>query len=325
VSRGRREGRQEASSGTPEVAVATIPTAERTVEALLAESPQIEAAGGSHPGLQRPGNEDAFTFGRVGRFLEITETNLPPSPITGRMEQVGWFAVVADGMGGRAAGEVASRTALAAAFEATLRRTTWLSRVTGDDLQEILDRMRALIERVHDAVSEVARSDRSLSGMGTTFSLARIAGASLIIGHVGDSRIYLLRRGVLRQLTKDQTTAQLLADMGEIRPEEVARHSASHILTQAIGSGKPIQAEVRHVWLLEGDALLLATDGLTGVVDETEIAAAMALDEPPKSVVDRLIARALEGGAPDNVTVVFARVLRLPPRPNPSDTTDTST
>ncbi|MGH7337641.1 MAG: PP2C family protein-serine/threonine phosphatase, partial [Myxococcota bacterium] len=192
-------------------------------------------------------------------------------------------------------------------------------------LQEVLDRMRALIERVHKAVSDIARSDSKLAGMGTTFSLARIAGASLIIGHVGDSRIYLLRRGVLRQLTKDQTTAQLLADLGEIRPEEVARHSASHILTQAIGSGKPISAEVRHVWLLEGDTLLLATDGLTGVVGEDEIAAAMALDEPPRSVVDRLIERALEGGAPDNVTAVLARVLRLPPRPNAADTTATTT
>ena len=295
---------------------------ERVVEALLAESPQIDAAGATHTGLKRTGNEDAFTFGRVGRFMEIAETSLPPSPLTGRMEQNGWFAVVADGMGGRAAGEIASRAALAAAFEATLRRSTWVTRVEGNELPEVLDRMRNLIETVHRAVSDAARSDKKLAGMGTTFTLARVAGASLVIGHVGDSRIYLLRRGVLRQLTKDQTSAQLLADLGEIRPEEVAKHSTSHILTQAIGSGKPIQAEVRHVFLLEGDALLLATDGLTGVVDEAEIAAAMGSDASPREVVDRLIARALEGGGPDNVTAIFARVLRLPPRAQ-GDTTDT--
>jgi protein phosphatase len=296
---------------------------ERVVEALLAESPQIDAAGASHTGLKRAGNEDAFTFGRVGRFMEVAETNLPPSPLTGRMEQVGWFAVVADGMGGRAAGEIASRAALAAAFEATLRRATWVTRVGSPAVPEILDRMRELIERVHSAVSKVARSDRKLAGMGTTFTLARVAGSSLVIGHVGDTRIYLLRRGVLRQLTKDQTNAQLLADLGEIRPEEVARHSASHILTQAIGSGRPIQAEVRHVWLVEGDTLLLATDGLTGVVDEAEIGAAMGSEATPREVVDRLIARALECGGPDNVTAVFARIQRLPSRTGGSETTET--
>jgi protein phosphatase len=181
--------------------------------------------------------------------------------------------------------------------------------------------MRELVEKVHEAVSGAARADRKLAGMGTTFTLARIAGSSLIIAHVGDSRAYLLRRGVLRQLTKDQTTAQLLADLGEIRPEEVARHSASHILTQAIGSGKPIQAEVRHVWLLDGDAVLLATDGLTGVVSEAEIAAAMAKEATPRQVVDGLIERALDGGGPDNVTVVFARIRKVPPRPGAAETT----
>ena len=73
---------------------------ERVVEELLGESPEVEAAGGSHTGLRRSGNEDAFTFGRIGRFMDVVETNLPPSPLTGRMEQLGWFAVVADGMGG---------------------------------------------------------------------------------------------------------------------------------------------------------------------------------------------------------------------------------
>lgn len=287
---------------------------ERVIAALLAESPVVDAAGASHVGLQRNGNEDSFTFGRIGRFMQVDETNLPPSPLTGRMEQSGWFAVVADGMGGRAAGEIASRAALAAAFESTLRRAAWVHSVAPDEVPDLLARLHDLVERVHATVSELSRSDPKLLGMGTTFSLARIAGASLVVAHVGDSRVYLWRRGVLRQLTKDQTSAQLLADMGEIRPEEVARHSASHLLTQAIGSGKPLRAEVRHVWLRDGDALLLASDGLTAVVDEPEIAEEMGSGAAPRDVVDRLIARALDGGGPDNVTVVCARV-RLPAGP----------
>jgi protein phosphatase len=296
---------------------------ERALQELLAESPVVEAAGATHAGLKRSHNEDAYTFGRVGRFLEVEGTNLSTSPFAARMEQVGWFAVVADGMGGRAAGEVASRAALAAAFEVTLRRSSWIARVTSEEVPDVLERMRALVEKVHAAVSEVARSDRRLVGMGTTFTLARIAGGSLVVAHVGDSRAYLLRKGVLRQLTKDQTTAQLLADLGEIRPEEVARHRTSHILTQAIGSGRPIQAEVRHVWLIEGDALLVATDGLTGVVDEAALAAAMASDAPAQAVVDGLLARALEAGGPDNVTAVFARVRHLPARASGAETTAT--
>ena len=295
--------------------VDNMPEDERLIVELLAESPQVETAGGTHTGLKRKSNEDAYTFGRIGRFMEVIDSSLPPSPLTERMEQAGWFAIVADGMGGHAAGEIASRAALAAAFEATLRRSTWVTHVSSEEVPDALDRMRQLVEKVHAAVSDVARADPKLQGMGTTFTVARIAGCSLALGHVGDSRIYLLRKGVLRQLTKDHTSAQLLADIGEIRPEEVARHSASHILTQAIGSGKPIKAEVRHVWLLDGDALLLSSDGLTGVVDEAEIAAAMQRDAPPQTIVDELIGRALEGGGPDNVTVVFARVRNPPARP----------
>jgi serine/threonine protein phosphatase PrpC len=227
--------------------------------------------------------------------------------------------VVADGMGGRAAGEVASRAALAAAFEATLRRAAWVNRLTAAEVPDFLERLHELVERVHATVSELSRSGPELHGMGTTFSLVRLAGSSLLVAHVGDSRVYLLRKGVLRQLTKDQTNAQLLADLGEIRPDEVARHSASHILTQAIGSGKPLRAEVRHVWLRDGDAILLASDGLTGVVDEAALVAEMGSGAPPRQVVDRLIARALDGGGPDNVTAVFARV-RLPAAPAAPDT-----
>lgn len=247
----------------------------------------------------------------MGRFLSVDGTSLPATALDPRIEQAGWYAVVADGMGGRAAGEVASRTALVSAFEVTLRRSNWMTRVTREEVPAVLERMRDLVERVHLAVSEVARDTPDLAGMGTTLTLARIAGSSLVLGHVGDSRIYLVRRGRLRQLTRDQTSAQLLADIGEIRPEEVARHRLSHVLTQAVGSGKPLQVEVRHVWLLDGDALLLASDGLTGVVSEEQIEASISRGGSAQAVVERLIAHALERGGPDNVTVVFARISGL--------------
>jgi len=270
--------------------------------------PSIEAFGATNVGRRRESNEDAFLFGRVGRFLSVDGTSLPEKTLDERYEQAGWYAVVADGMGGRAAGEVASRTALVAAFEVTLRRSRWVTRVTSEEVPEILVRMRDLVEGVHAAVSEFASGRPDLAGMGTTFTLARIAGSSLVVGHVGDSRIYLHRRGVLRQLTRDQTSAQILADLGEIRPEEVARHRLSHILTQAVGSGKPLKVEVRHLWLIDGDELLLASDGLSGVVPEEQIAASISRGGSAREVVARLIAQALDRGGPDNVTAVFARI-----------------
>jgi protein phosphatase len=280
--------------------------------ALLHPSPTIDAAGATHIGLRRPTNEDAFIFGRVGRFLAVDGTSLQPDSLDRRIEQAGWYAIVADGMGGHSAGEVASRAALLAAFEATLRRSQWVNRVASSEVPEVLRRMQELIEQVHDSVSRLARAAPDLAGMGTTFTLARVAGSSLIVGHVGDSRVYLVRRGKLRQITKDQTMAQLMADLGEIRPQEVARHYMSHLLTQSVGSGGPIEVDARHVWLLEGDALLMATDGLTGVVDEPEIERAIERGGAPAEIVERLIRLALEHGGPDNVTAVFARVASLP-------------
>ncbi len=288
---------------------------EEAIAAQLSEIPSFDAAGATHPGKVREGNEDAFIFGRVGRFLQIEGTNLPPSPIPSRVEQAGWFALVADGIGGRAAGEVASQAALLAAFEATLGRRDWVNRVEPGDIPAVLERMRDLVERVHGSVSDLARADPALKGMGTTFSLARVAGASLLVGHVGDSRVYLLREGKLRQLTTDQTAAQLLADLGEIRPDQVARHRLSRMLTQAVGSGRDILVEARHTWLMNGDGLLIASDGLTKVLDDARIESEISRNDSAQEVVDRLIDCTLEGGAPDNVTVVFARVSRLPAVP----------
>jgi len=126
---------------------------------------------------------------------------------------------------------------------------------------------------VGEAVLEEGRADPSLTGMGTTLTGAFTAGNDLFVASVGDSRVYLLRRGRLLQLTRDQTYSQLLADIGQIPQHEVSTHRLRHILTEAIGIGAgKVKVKVRHLPLWNEDTLLLCTDGLTEMIDEEEIA-----------------------------------------------------
>ena len=151
--------------------------------------------------------------------------------------------------------------------------------------------------------------------MGTTLTVALSLGPDLTVAHVGDSRVYLLRRGALHRLTRDHTLAQELADLGEIPAGDVATHRLRHVLTQAIGvweaGGEP---EVRRFRLADGDRLLLCTDGLTEMVDDATIAAELGRDRSAADIGQALIDLALARGGRDNVTVVVAGY-RIPPGP----------
>jgi protein phosphatase len=148
--------------------------------------------------------------------------------------------------------------------------------------------------------------------MGTTLTIAWSLGAELFVAHIGDSRVYLSRDGLLCQLTRDHTLAQTLADSGLIAPEEVATHRLRHVLTQAMGSpdmgGKP---QVQRLRLADGDRLLLCTDGLTDMVEEGKIAAVLGRPTSAAETCQALVDLALEGGGRDNVTVVVG-AYRLP-------------
>jgi protein phosphatase len=158
--------------------------------------------------------------------------------------------------------------------------------------------------------------------MGTTMTLAGNVGEDLVIAHVGDSRAYLFREGELRRLTRDQTMAQMLADAGEIRPEEVATHRLRHVLTGAITTEKgDVPAEFHLMRLLDGDQLLLSTDGLTEMATEQKISETLARAAPAQETCRALVDLALQGGGKDNVTVVLARY-RIP-RPGRKETDPT--
>ena len=268
----------------------------------------LDLAAASHAGKVRPVNEDHFLVGRFDRSMETLLTNLPPGSVPQRAGETGYCMIVADGVGGAAAGEVASRAAIAGLVDLALQTPDWIMRAGDGFLQEVAARMERRFRQVNRELSEQARADPALYGMATTLTVAVSLGADLLVIHVGDSRACLLRRGRLERLTHDHNLAQALADVGAIRPEEAATHRLRHVLTNVVGAkGEEIKVELQHLRLADGDQVLLCTDGLTDMASETAVADVLARPGPAAAACEALVGLALAGGGKDNVTVVLAR------------------
>jgi protein phosphatase len=274
----------------------------------VSASVRIDAGALSHPGKVRPNNEDHYLVLRYGRTITTWLTNLPDGQVPDRFEEAGYSLIVADGMGGQAAGELASSMAISVGINLVLNTPQWILRVTEQEAQAAMERMRERFRRIDAVLHERARSDPTLTGMGTTLTVALSIGADLFLCHVGDSRGYLFRNGNLHRLTRDHTLAQAMADIGQLTPEEASRHRLRHVLTQAIGlQNGQVEAEIQHLQLADGDYLLLCTDGLTDLVAEAHIAEVFRRLPSSGEACRELVDLALEAGGRDNVTVVLAR------------------
>jgi PPM family protein phosphatase len=268
----------------------------------------LELAALSDPGLVRSNNEDCYLVALVERGLRTLMTNLPSGSVPDHHSDTGHVLLVADGMGGAAAGEVASRTAVSILVGLALETPDWVLSLEGEHGRQVLARTEERFHKIKDVFLDLAKTDSSLTGMGTTMTVAGIVGENLMIAHVGDSRASLFRGGRLLHLTRDQTMAQMLADAGEIRPEEVATHRLRHVLTGAITTEKgEVPAEMHLMRLLDGDQILLSTDGLTEMVSDEKIAETLRRPGTAEQACRALVDLALEGGGKDNVTVVLAR------------------
>jgi protein phosphatase len=275
---------------------------------VLSSTVKVDLGGLSHTGKVRPINEDHYMITRLGRDQETLLTNLPEGDVARHFQESGYAMVVADGMGGAARGEVASRLAISTLAHLGLQFGKWNLRINQEIAREVSERAERFYQRVGEAVIEQGRADPSLTGMGTTLTGAFSAGSDLFVCSVGDSRVYLFRRGRLLQLTQDQTYSQLLADIGQIPQHEVSTHHLRHILTDAIGVGSGrINVKVRHLSLLNEDTLLLCTDGLTEMVDEEEIAGVLMRGQSAQDACQTLVDLALDHGGEDNVTVLVAK------------------
>ncbi len=275
----------------------------------------VDVAALSHPGKVRHNNEDHFMVARFDRAMHTLLTNLPEGEVPLRYKETVYGILLADGVGGAAAGEIASRTAIHALVDLVIETPDWIMRLDEPLAQEVLQRMERRFQRVREVLVERAKADPSLRGMATTMTVACSTGPELLTAHVGDSRAYVFHDGRLERLTRDQTIAQSLVDAGAIQPGEVAKHPMRHVLTSALATrGAFVQVELRRSRLQDGDQLLLCSDGLTDMVAEDEIARVLALPGAAAGPCRTLVDLALEAGGKDNVTVVLARY-RIPDPP----------
>ncbi|MEV6599069.1 PP2C family serine/threonine-protein phosphatase [Actinoplanes sp. NPDC051346] len=202
---------------------------------------------------------------------------------------------VADGMGGMAAGDVASNIVIAAM--APLDED-----VPGDAL---VDALRGAVGAANQQLRDTVDANPQLEGMGTTLTAVLFSGSKIGMVHIGDSRAYLLRHGEFSQITKDDTYVQMLVDEGRISPEEASSHPQRSLLTRAL-DGRDIDPEYSVRQVLKGDRYLICSDGLSGVVSAETIGESMRDIPDPQVCVERLVQLALRGGGPDNITVVVA-------------------
>ena len=269
---------------------------------------QVDLAGLSHPGKVRPNNEDHFLITRFNRSMQTLLTNLPSGHVPDHYGETLYGMLVVDGMGGEAAGEVASRMAVSILIDLVLRTPDWILSLDPHWLPAVRQRMERRFQQVQEALAGQAREDPALAGMGTTMTLTCSLGANLFLAHAGDSRAYLFRQDRLHRLTCDHTVAQSLADVGAIRPEEVATHPLRHVLTNVLVAREgPVKVESHDLRLEDGDQILLCTDGLTDPIPDETIREVLRKAGTSHDACAALLDLALESGGKDNVTVVLGR------------------
>lgn len=241
----------------------------------------LRFAAGSHKGMIREGNEDS---GYAGPRL----------------------LAVADGMGGAAAGEVASSEVLSTIVELD-------EDLPGADLHEAL---RLAVDRANDRLRVMIEDDPGLEGMGTTLTALLWTGTGLGLVHVGDSRAYLLRDGVLEQITQDHTWVQRLVDEGRITEEEAGHHPQRSLLMRALDGRGQVEPDLSVREARAGDRYLVCSDGLSGVVSRETMQDTLLHLTDPREAVQELIQLALRGGGPDNITCIVADIVDVDQRPS---------
>ena len=270
--------------------------------------PHLDIGVLSHPGEKRDINEDSYGISayKVGRNQ---------TPVV--------LAVVADGIGGHQAGEVASQLTI----------DTIMNNLTKEDAREPLQQLQAVVKSAGNIVAETALGSTELYGMGSTVAIAWVIKNKLYTAHVGDSRIYLLRNNNLIQVSTDHTWVQEAVKHEIIRPEEARNHPRAHVLHQALGSQDPPEPDFRlrlaahetdaqsennqGLKLSRGDKILLCSDGLTDLVEDHEIQSSL-IEQGPEDAVQSLVSLARARGGHDNITVIILGVPQDWPKEKPA-------
>ncbi|HZI91492.1 MAG TPA: Stp1/IreP family PP2C-type Ser/Thr phosphatase [Thermoleophilaceae bacterium] len=248
----------------------------------------VEQAALTDVGRQRDANEDSYVV------AEISPSGA--RPIDDRPALLRPVFAVADGMGGAQAGEVASRTA-AEVFET-------ISPPDGTPEEQLT----SLVQEANRRIFELAQSDASRRGMGTTLTAAMLEGDGVSVGHVGDSRAYRLREGKLEQLTHDHSLVAELERSGQIAPGAAEHHPQRSIITRALGPEREVEVDAHTHAARPGDVYLICSDGLTGMISDDEVRSLLRGSGDLPSAADALVRAANQSGGKDNITVVLFRV-----------------
>ncbi len=244
---------------------------------------QLSVAAGTDVGRIRAGNEDSL-------YADADPER-------------GLF-IVADGMGGHAAGEVASEMAV----QIVARDLAPVRDLSGTDpLLQMADALRNANRAIYERT--IVEADKQ--GMGTTASCLLMGNGRWIIGHIGDSRVYLLREGVFRQVTKDHSYVQEQVDAGFLTPEQARYHPYSNVITRCVGANASVEADVLHGELKNGDLYLVASDGLTGMVEDPQLKKILETRTNPGQMVNSMITEANRRGGLDNITAIVVQVLQV--------------
>jgi len=266
----------------------------------------VNVAARTHVGVERGNNEDnvlvanlAGKASHVGSFSGELDT-----------DNGGALLAVCDGMGGEAGGEIASATAVEALYERGVES------LPGRTESEVAQGLVDVVRGASLAIETRAATERGLSRMGTTATVCTFAGDALLVAQVGDSRAYLMRKGALHQLTRDQTLKTLLVERGQLTPEEAGEFQHNNIILQALGHKGGVEVDLGWVGLCRDDVLLVCSDGLFGCVADELIRETLSAGKSPGDTCDVLIRLALDAGAPDNVTCIVAHLGGALPEPS---------
>ena len=263
----------------------------------------LKAVAASHVGKVRRHNEDYFLI------VDVTGTGgrVRSAGLEHRIPATGALLVVADGMGGAQAGEVASAMAANTIYAHVAESWRDSGRPTPGHLRQcLLEAMEIANREIHAYASRSA----GLNGMGTTATAAALLGDQIHIGHVGDSRGYVVRGGCAQRITRDHSLVQHLLDIGELTPEAAAVSPHRNVLLRALGPRPQITVDLSEHCVRSGDVLVLCSDGLWSCVAEGELAEIVTAETDVAAACERLVALANERGGPDNITVLVARFER---------------
>lgn len=267
----------------------------------------IECAGLTDIGRKRKVNQDQFLIADLHKNMQVQCSSEPFQNKCLFGSAMGKLLVVADGMGGALAGEVASEMAVETLGQYLLNSMHWLFHPTSNEIEQFLLDLKNAARQSHETIRTTAANEPGFAGMGTTLTVAYLTWPMMYVLHVGDSRCYVLRQGVLHQITKDQTLAQHLHDRGHLDDREFNESPYRHVLLSVIGGNEDYpDIAVFKTKLAVGDRILLCSDGVNAHLKTDEIEQVLSVEQSATDVCRKLISAANECGGEDNITAVVA-------------------